>query len=262
MAAEANTQNKDLGIDLRFAMNEFADIPFDEFIQTHGGVHQANKKGMRQVFYGSEESAPDSVDWRTKDGVLNGVQNQGQCGSCWAFSTIGSLESRWALKSGNLLKLSEQQLVDCDKKQDQGCNGGLMDNAFTYLEGAGSELESDYSYAGSDGTCKYKKSLAKVTPKSFVDVHPSDDALAEAVSQGPVSIAVDANMWWQLYFGGVLSYNRCSGTQLNHGVVCVGYNNASSYWIVRNSWGPSWGEKGYIRLQKGKNTCGLLNSAS
>lgn len=203
--------------------------------------------------------APASLDWREK-GVLNDVQNQGQCGSCWAFSTIASLESRWKLHSGDLVKLSEQQLVDCDRKEDQGCNGGLMDNAFTYLEGAGSELESAYPYRGSNGTCKYDKSDAKVTPKGFVDVDKTDDALVTALQDGPVSIAVAANLWWQLYFGGVLKFSRCAANQLDHGVVLVGYT--ADAWIVRNSWGPSWGEKGYIRLEKGQNTCGLRNQAS
>lgn len=140
-----------------------------------------------------KENASASVDWRTVSGVVNPVKNQAQCGSCWAFSTIGSTESRYALKTKTLLSLSEQQLVDCDRDQDQGCNGGLMDNAFTYLESNGAELESDQPYTAADGTCAFDASKAKVTVNSFVDVPASDAGLAAAVAEGPVSVGVAAN---------------------------------------------------------------------
>jgi len=144
-AAEANKLNKSLGLDMRLAMNEFADVDFNSFIKSRGGYKSSlTTDSNREIFKSDNRVTAAAIDWRT-EGVVNDVQNQGSCGSCWAFSTIGSLESRWAIKSKSLLKLSEQQLVDCDKKTDQGCNGGLMDDAFTYLEGAGSELESDYS---------------------------------------------------------------------------------------------------------------------
>lgn len=138
-------------------------------------------------------NAASSVDWTKVKGVVNAVKNQAQCGSCWAFSTIGSTESRYALKTKTLLSLSEQQLVDCDRDQDQGCNGGLMDNAFKYLETHGAELESAYPYTATDGTCAWNKSKAKVTVKGFTDVQATDAALAAAIAEGPVSVAVAAN---------------------------------------------------------------------
>jgi len=254
-AAETNTQMRNEGSDFRLEINQYADLSFDDFIKVYGGFNAPTQGGVRPTFYASPAfEGDDSIDWRDKN-VVNPVQNQGQCGSCWAFSTVGSLESRWAIKSGNLLKLSEQQLVDCDRDQDQGCNGGLMDNAFTYLETAGAETEDEYSYKGVDGTCSYSKSNAKVFPTGFTDVDKTDDALAQALQSGPVSIAVDANIFWQLYFGGILHYTYCSGTELNHGVVLVGAT--ADYWIVRNSWGASWGEQGYIRLERGQNICGI-----
>jgi len=206
------------------------------------------------------DNASTSVDWRKVAGVVNAVKNQQQCGSCWAFSTIGSTESRWAIKTKTLLSLSEQQLVDCDRDQDQGCNGGLMDNAFTYLETHGAELESDYPYTAADGTCQFDASKAKVTVKGFVDVPASDAGLAAAIAQGPVSVGVAANNFWQFYSGGVASLSDCPDAQLDHGVVAVGYT--ADAWIVRNSWGPSWGESGYIRLSRTGNVCGIQNTAS
>jgi len=133
---------KDAGESLRLQINEFADVSFDNFISMYGGFVGEQTKKKNVLLTMNVEDVPSSLDWRTK-GVVSDVKNQGSCGSCWAFSTIGSLESRWALQSGTLLQLSEQQLVDCDKDQDQGCNGGLMDNAFKYLEANGSETEKD-----------------------------------------------------------------------------------------------------------------------
>jgi len=194
---------RDAGESLRLQINEFADISFDEFIGKYGGLVGDDTRVKNAELVLNVGDVPSTLDWRDKN-VVNPVKNQGQCGSCWAFSTIGSLESRWALKSGDLLSLSEQELVDCDRDQDQGCDGGLMDNAFTYLETHGAELESDYAYTAQDGTCKFSESLAKVSPKGFTDVDKSETGLLNAVQSGPVSIAVDANVFWQLYHGGVL----------------------------------------------------------
>lgn len=138
------------------------------------------------------DDSSDSVDWRNKSGVLNSVQNQQQCGSCWAFSATAAVESRWALKSGNLLKLSEQQLVDCDTTSN-GCNGGLMDYAFQYLEGSADELESDYPYTAENDSCKWSQGKGKVTVKGYKDVPADQESLAAAIKEGPVSVAVAAN---------------------------------------------------------------------
>jgi hypothetical protein len=141
-----------------------------------------------------------------------------------------------------------------------GCNGGLMDNAFTYLETHKQELESEYTYTAEDGSCKFSQSKGKVSPTGFHDVEANDDAIARAVSEGPISVAVAANSYWQMYQGGVVTLDDCPADQLDHGVAIVGYTADS--WCVRNSWGPSWGESGYIRLSRTGNVCGVHNSAS
>jgi C1A family cysteine protease len=195
-----------------------------------------------------------SVDWRTK-GAVTGVKDQGQCGSCWSFSTTGSLEGLSFLSGKGLQSFSEQQLVDCSTSQgNQGCNGGLMDYAFTYVQSNGITTEDAYPYTATDGSCQTTGGDFRIG--GYTDVAQGDvNQLAAAVNQQPVSIAVDANNW-QMYSSGVFS--DCE-TSLDHGVLLVGYD--SEAWIVKNSWGEGWGESGYIRLARG-NTCGLANSAS
>merc|ERR1712232_719606 len=208
---------------------------------------------------------PDSVDWTTK-GAVTQVKNQGQCGSCWSFSTTGSLEGAWEIASGKQVVLSEQQFVDCDKV-DEGCNGGLMDNAFKYAEQNALCTEESYSYKGRAGTCRATSCTVGI-PKGGVtgykDVAKDDmNALMEAVAQQPVSIAIEADLpTFQLYKSGVLS--GICGANLDHGVLAVGYGTdaGKDYWKVKNSWGATFGEEGYIRLLRGKSgagECGLLS---
>ena len=258
-------------------VNQFAHLTADEFKAmyiTGGYTPRATTFGpynqVRRNF-----TAPASVDWRTK-GAVTPVKNQGQCGSCWAFSTTGALEGAWFLKNGSLVSLSEQQLVDCaGSTGNQGCNGGLMDDAFQYIiNNGGITTESNYPYTAQDGTCnaaKEKQVAAKVA--SFTDVTPNSEAdLMAAVVQQPVAVAVEADQSsFQLYAGGVLTSN--CGNQLDHGVLTVGYGtdatSGNEYWIVKNSWGSDWGtEGGYIWLGKGKvynggaGQCGILSAAS
>jgi cathepsin L len=182
------------GRDLRLEINEFSDLHYNEFIKMRGGLKNASVKDsetIEEIQY--EGDVATSLDWRDKN-VVNDVKNQQQCGSCWAFSTIGSTESRWALKSGNLLSLSEQELVDCDSN-DNGCNGGLMDNAFEWLASNSQklDLESDYSYTGEDGTCEDKKYTGKVQVTGHKDVKATDAEVIKALQTGPLSVAVAAN---------------------------------------------------------------------
>jgi len=202
-----------------------------------------------------------SLDWRTS-GAVTPIKDQGQCGSCWAFSTTGSVEGANKIKSGNLVSVSEQQLVDCaGSAGNQGCNGGLMDDAFEYIiknNGLGSE--ASYPYTAKDGKCKQVPSVATVS--KYTDVKKSDETgLMSAVNIEPVSVAVDAQSW-QTYRSGVMT-GFC-GKSLDHGVLLIGYgtDGANDYWLVKNSWGTTWGEKGTIRLVRGKNQCGIAEAAS
>jgi C1A family cysteine protease len=248
-------------------LNEFADQTADEFATTHFGIAKPVKVWGDAPYLGTHKlsgnAVPPSVDWTTK-GAVTPVKNQGQCGSCWSFSTTGSLEGANAIATGKLVSLSEQEFVDCDTV-DQGCNGGLMDNAFKYAEANAICTEESYPYKAQKGTCQKSSctvGLAQGSVKGFKDVSPQDiDALMDAIAQQPVSIAIEADQSvFQLYKSGVLT-GTC-GTRLDHGVLAVGYGslNGQDYWKVKNSWGPSWGLNGYILLEKGKSgggECGI-----
>lgn len=259
-------------------LNQFADLTGDEFKHQYvtGGYFVnplsflSESEAANAVAYAV--ALPASVDW-TQHGAVTPVKNQGQCGSCWAFSTTGSVEGAHFLANKTLVSLSEQQLVDCSGPEgNQGCNGGLMDYAFQYIiDNHGITAEAVYPYKGVDGTCQ-KAEKASATISSFVDVTPnSDTALMTAIAQQPVSVAVEADQnSFQFYSGGVMT-GAC-GTSLDHGVLAVGYGTDSDsgddYYKVKNSWGSSWGEEGYIRLGRGSSynggagQCGILMDPS
>jgi len=210
---------------------------------------------------------PTSFDWRNAaPAVVTPVKNQQQCGSCWAFSTTGSVEGNVFIKSGKLISLSEQQLVDCSQAQgNQGCEGGLMDQAFQYIiSNNGITSEANYAYTAMDGTCNTTAAAQVVsTITGYTDVTSgSESALIAAVAQGPVSVAIEADQaCFQFYTGGILSDPSC-GTNLDHGVLAVGYDSTQKYWIVKNSWGTSWGMSGYINIAMGMDECGINTEPS
>jgi len=207
-------------------------------------------------------SIPDSFDWREK-GAVNQVKNQAQCGSCWAFSTVANIEGVNFVKTQKLVSLSEQELVDCDKSSDEGCKGGLPSNAFKYMISTrtGLELESKYPYTARDGTCSAQKANELVFISAWKQISTDEKQIAAALVQyGPLSIGINAGPM-QFYHGGIADpwTILCNPKSLDHGVAIVGYGSESSkpYWTIRNSWGESWGEKGYYRIVRGKGKCGL-----
>ena len=263
--------------------NQFSGLNQTEYVQwVRGGLGNViNVIGVNPVISAPSEyqSLPASVDWTTK-GAVTSVKDQGQCGSCWSFSTTGALEGAYAIKNSKLVSFSEQQLVDCDTLgnggRDHGCNGGLMDNAFSWIsKNNGLCTEADYPYVSGTtmtaGTCaKSCKNVAGSDVAKFVDVESASDlAFSTALSQQPVSVAIEADQReFQLYKSGV--FTGACGTNLDHGVLAVGYGveGGVEYYKVKNSWSTTWGDKGYIRLGKGssynggKGQCGILLEAS
>jgi C1A family cysteine protease len=240
----------------------------EEFFAAYTGFDRSAKRTPGEPHIGGP--VPDGdVDWRAK-GAVTPIKNQGQCGSCWSFSTTGSVEGNLAIQTGNLTSLSEEDLVQCDQV-DQGCQGGLMDNAFQYIEKNGIAAESAYPYTsgtGIRGMCNSAPAKV-VTITGYRDVPQGNEtALLSAVAQQPVSIAIEADKSaFQMYKSGVLDSPFC-GKQLDHGVLIVGYGTqkgvfgTKDYWIVKNSWGETWGEQGYINIVRGKNMCGIAEQAS
>lgn len=255
----------------KMSVNEFTDLTSDEFKTTHF-CYNEKKSILKKNKYSKlikDFDIPTEIDW-SNVGAVTPVKDQGQCGSCWAFSTTGSVESAYYLKTGKLVSLSEQQLVDCSGSyQNQGCNGGLMDYGFQYIKDKGICLEKDYKYTATDGTCKKCKSVTKIN--SYVDVTPnSESELQKAVALQPVSVAIEADTSvFQFYSSGVIDSTSC-GTNLDHGVLVVGYGtlNGKDYWKVKNSWGSSWGNNGYVLIGRNiesepeQGICGILSEPS
>jgi len=259
----ANTENTH-----KVGTNEFSDYTVEEMNKMKGYKANLKKKYFELPVEEIDPSTVgDAIDWRSK-GAVNPVQNQSMCGSCWAFSATAALEGAYFVKNAELKKFSEQQLVDCSSSYgNMGCSGGLMDSAFEYVEKYGQELEADYGYKAVDGSCAYSSSKTVGTASNYNDVTPnSADALKKELQSGPVSVAIEADRSaFQGYRSGVITTDAC-GTQLDHGVVAVGWGTdaaAGDYFIVRNSWGPSWGLEGYVKIGAGaNNVCGILSDAS
>jgi len=246
--------------------NHFSGFNSDEFSKFMGFNSNRLMFESKGVSYLRGKSVdisqlPLTVDWRTK-GAVTSVKDQGQCGSCWSFSTTGALEGAYELKYGNLVSFSEQQLVDCDTltnggKGDHGCNGGLMDNAFAFISKYGGLCaEESYPYVSGTtqtaGTCQKTCNLVSGSKiVSYKDVKANSDTdMMNALAQQPVAVAIEADQRsFQLYKSGI--FTESCGTNLDHGVLLVGYTENA--YILKNSWGTSWGDNGYIYLGKGND---------
>lgn len=240
-------------------LNHFADMDSQEFIAKYTGLNKAASKrsivtkehtGLQNL-----QQAPTSVDWRNQ-GAVNPIKNQGSCGSCWAFSANAAFESAAFIAGYTpLYSFSEQQLVDCATEEgNQGCNGGWMTSAFEYVQKVGGlQQEASYPYAGVDQACNADPSkFAPPQISGIVEIKQGDcNGLKTALVQQPVTVAVDANLW-SFYKSGIFNNQFCTTTQLNHGVTAIGYGveGSTPFWIIRNSWGTTWGEQGYMRLNR------------
>ncbi|KAF8118375.1 hypothetical protein N665_0005s0140 [Sinapis alba] len=260
----------------RHGVTQFSDLTQSEFLIMHLGIKSAYMLPQNgdQALILPTKNLPDDFDWRDR-GAVTPVKNQGACGSSWSFSTTGALEGAHFLATGKLVSLSEQQLVDCDRQCDpeveglcdSGCNGGLMNIAFQYTRETGGLLrEEDYPYTGTtdgDGICKFvDKSKIVASVSNFSVVSSNEDQIAaNLVKNGPLAVAINA-AYMKTYIGGVSCPYMCS-TILNHAVLLVGYGSAQSrfkekpYWIIKNSWGETWGENGFYKLCKRRNICGF-----
>ncbi|XP_058213241.1 probable cysteine protease RD19B [Rhododendron vialii] len=262
-------------------VTQFSDLTQSEFRRNHLGLKgslrlpsDANKAPILPT-----KDLPTDYDWRDH-GAVSTVKNQGSCGSCWSFSTTGAMEGAHFLATGKLESLSEQQLVDCDHECDpdepgscdSGCNGGLMNSALEYtLKAGGLMREQDYPYTGTDrGTCKFDKTKVVASVANFSVVSLDEDQIAaNLVKNGPLAVAINA-VFMQTYVGGVSCPYICS-KRLDHGVLLVGYGSGAyapirlkekPYWIIKNSWGETWGENGFYKICRGRNICGVDSMVS
>jgi len=262
------------GYSYQLGVNEYADMLHTEFRTLYlAKVNDFSSLRVAEVAV-DVEALPASVDWRTHNpAVVTPIKNQGQCGSCWSFSTTGSTEGQHALATGNLVSLSEENLVDCsDAEGNEGCNGGLMTQAFEYIiKNKGIDTEASYPYTaggGVSGKCKFNAANVGATLSSYANIPTGSEAALQNASAlvGPISVAMDAGLAsFQLYKSGVYAPKGCSSTQLDHGVLVVGYgvDGSQDYWIVKNSWGTTWGMAGYFLLARNDNNmCGVATAAS
>jgi len=252
------------------------EVELNLFADMSNAEYQATYLGTRVVV----ENVPElnemtptavTVDWRTK-GYVTGIKDQGQCGSCWSFSTTGSTEAAHFKATGNLVSLSEQNLMDCatSKYGSDGCNGGTMEGAFKYIiDNKGLDTEASYPYLAKNGQCHFNAANVGATIKSFNSVAKgSESGLVAAINVQPVSVAIDASKnSFQLYKSGVYYEPSCSSSRLDHGVLAVGYGtddaSGSDYYIVKNSWGTSWGTAGYLLMSRNRNNnCGIATDAT
>lgn len=249
----------------QLSLNKFADMTNEEFLAYYTGFNMPTRSASTTFKYDNLADVPLSVNWVEK-GAVTGVKNQKHCGSCWAFSAVAAIESINQIKSGKLVSLSEQQLIDCVSK-NHGCSGGWTDYAFEYVKNNGITTEENYEYTESDnGVCNTETPVVEII--NYEDVPKNDEkALQQAVANQPVSVGIDAyGSDFQFYSGGI--FTGSCGNSLTHAVTIVGYGseNGMDYWLVKNSWGENWGDAGYMKIQRNAGVegglCGIAMAAS
>jgi len=250
-------------------INHFSDLTNTEYRSMNNGFQMPTNRTGEAFVPPNAEAVPDSIDWR-QYGAVTPIKNQGQCGSCWAFSSTGSLEGQWFRKTQKLVSLSEQNLVDCCTSAygNYGCSGGWQENSFKYIKANGGiDTEASYPYYAKQYACRYNSAYNAAQVTGYVDVERgNEEVLKQAVGTvGPISIAIDAALpSFQSYRSGVYYEPSCSSTSLDHAVLIVGYGHDATsnedYWIVKNSWGTWWGENGYIKMIRNYyNNCGIAS---
>jgi len=246
-------------------LNIMADLTNEEYQRIYLGTHIDGTQALQTAESFVQTTEPlATVDWRTS-GAVTGVKDQGQCGSCWSFSATGSIEGAYKIKGHSLVSLSEQNLMDCSSSYgNAGCNGGLMTSAFKYVQAnKGIDTEASYPYTAKAGTCRFSAANIGATIAGYKAIAAgSESSLATGINVGPVSVAIDASKnSFQLYKSGTYYEATCSSTNLDHGVLAVGYD--TDYYIVKNSWGTGWGQAGYINMSRNRNNnCGIATSAA
>ncbi|XP_037553474.1 pro-cathepsin H-like, partial [Nematolebias whitei] len=252
-------------------LNQFSDLTFEEFKKFYLQTPSQSCSVTKGNHVSGTGPHPEFIDWRVKGNFITPVKNQGFCGSCWAFSSTGCLESVNAIATGKLISLSEQQLLDCSKPFNNfGCLGGLPSQSFEYIKyNKGLMTEEDYPYTSFVGTCKFERQLAASFVQDVVNITCNDEkAMVDAVARlNPITFSFDVTSDFKHYKDGVFSSTQCKNTAdtVNHAVLAVGFgsdDNGKPYWIVKNSWGTSWGQDGYFLIERGKNMCGVATCSS
>lgn len=268
--------HNNMNLSWKMGINKFTDMSQEDFSRNLKKSHLNFDKSKNMISYPFNTSVtdvPSDFDW-SKKGMVTAVKNQGQCGSCWSFSASGAIESANAIKTGKLISLSEQQLMDCSSNYgNNGCNGGLMDDAFKYVMKNSLCTEQSYPYKATDNSCTPNDCEGVVKLSGYKDVTPNNEqALLQSLTQQPISIAIEADKYaFQFYKSGV--FDGTCGTNLDHGVLLVGWgevenndNGVIKYWKVKNSWGPTWGDNGYILLARdivdNRGQCGIAMTPS